>query len=164
MRAVLILLGLAAAGAGLAACGTDDKTGTVGDTFSVDHLRVTVDRVDAHVPVPAHDVTGLSQPRPGARLFGAHVRVCPSDVGAVNPTSFGLDVSGGSATLKYPERNYDHGYDAVRTRCGRGWVVFEVPDGADVRRVTFSFENTGSSSYNRDGQDEVSVHFAWAVP
>jgi len=162
LRALVVLVSLIPLG--LVGCGTDERSGAVGDTFSVDHLSVTVDKVDADPPVPAHDVTGLSQPRPGTRLFGAHVRVCPSDTGAVNPTSFGLDVAGGSATLKYPERNYDHGYDAVRSGCGRGWVVFEVPSGADVRRVTFRFVNTGSSSYNRDGQDEVSVRFAWKVP
>lgn len=164
-RTAALLAGVAALLAVIpSGCGTDEKSGAVGDRLSVDHVSVTLQKVDTTVPVPERDVTGLTRPAPGNTLFGARVRVCTSGVGAVVPTSFGVDLQGGGhGRLKYPERNYPHGYDAVRDGCGSGWLVFDVPQGSTVDRLTFAFVNTGSSNHRMSGQDEVDVRFTWAV-
>jgi len=164
-RTAALLTGLAAALAvTTSGCGTDEKSGKVGDRLAVDHVSVTLQRIDTTVPVPEKDVTGLSRPMPGGTLFGARVKVCADDVGAVVPTSFGLRLEGGGAgRLKYPERNVPHGYDAVRDGCGSGWLVFDVPPGGRPAKLTFSFVNTGSSNHLGGGQDEVDVHFTWEV-
>ena len=166
MSRTAALLSLLAAALAVTAsgCGTDEKSGKVGDTLSVDHVSVTLQRADTSVPVPANDVTGLSRPAPGSTLFGARVKVCTHGEGAVVPTDFGVTLQGGGhGRLKYPERNYPHGYDAVRDGCGSGWLVFDVPQGSAVDKLTFAFVNTGSSNHMGGGQDEVDVRFTWAV-
>jgi hypothetical protein len=156
-----LVVGFALAGSG---CGTDEKSGSVGDTLAVDHVSVQLEKVEASVPIPKHDVTGLSLPGAGNTLFGARVRVCAEDEGAVVAADFGLDLEGGGhGQLKYPAHNFEHGFDSVRTGCDSGWLVFEVPAGTPVKRVTFHFENTGSSSMHQAGQDEVNVRFSWSV-
>jgi hypothetical protein len=160
-RATLPLL--AACGAlalAIAGCGTTEKSGQVGDTLSAKGLRATLDEVDTHVPVPASDVTGLSQPAPGTKLVGARVEVCSDHGGAIGPFDFGLDSSSGDGTLKYPERNYDDSFETVRDDCGDGWVVFQIPESADPERVTFDFEDTGSSQHP---ETEVHAKFSWSV-
>jgi hypothetical protein len=160
-RATLPLL--AACGAlalAIAGCGTTEKSGRVGDTLSAKGLRATLDEVDTHVPVPASDVTGLSQPAPGTKLVGARVEVCSDHGGAIGPFDFGLDSSSGDGTLKYPERNYDDSFETVRDDCGDGWVVFQIPESADPERVTFDFEDTGSSQHP---ETEVHAKFSWSV-
>jgi hypothetical protein len=160
-RATLPLL--AACGAlalAIAGCGTTEKSGQVGDTLSAKGLRATLDEVDTHVPVPASDVTGLSQPAPGTKLVGARVEVCSDHGGAIGPYDFGLDSSSGDGTLKYPERNYDDSFETVRDDCGDGWVVFQIPESADPERVTFDFEDTGSSQHP---ETEVHAKFSWSV-
>lgn len=154
---------LAACGAlslAVAACGTTEKSGRVGDTLSAKGLQATVAEVDTDVPVPASDVTGLSQPAPGTKLVGARVRVCSDHGGAIGPYDFGIDASSGDATLKYPERNYDDSFEIVRDGCGDGWVVFQIQQSARPDRVTFGFEDTGSAQHP---ETEVNAKFSWSV-
>src|SRR3954454_8530598 len=144
MAARAILPGVAVCGVislAVAGCGTTEKSGKVGDTLSAKGLQATVQEVDAHVPVPASDVTGLSQPAPGTKLVGAQVKVCSEHGGAIGAYDFGLEPSSGDATLKYPERNYGDSFETVRDGCGDGWVVFQIPESADAERVTFGFED-----------------------
>lgn len=163
MEARDILPLLAACGAlalAITGCGTTEKSGQVGDTLSAKGLQATLDEVDTHVPVPASDVTGLSQPAPGTKLVGARVKVCSDHGGAIGPFDFGLDSSSGDGTLKYPERNYDDSFETVRDDCGDGWVVFQIPESADPERVTFDFEDTGTSQHP---ETEVHAKFSWSV-
>ena len=100
--------------------------------------------MDTKVPVHKNDVTGLSQPSPGSKLVGARAKVCSDHGGAVDPYDFGLDTSSGDdAKLKYPEQNYDDSFETVRD----GWVVFEIPQSSQADKVTFGFEDTGTSQH-----------------
>jgi hypothetical protein len=157
-----LILGLALALPSVAAgCGTTEHSGAVGDTLSANGLEVTLEQVDTSVPVPKSDVTGLSQPSPGSKLVGTRVRVCSNHGGAIGPYDFGLETaSGDSGTLKYPERNYGKSFDSLRNGCGGGWVVFEIPAAGKPERVTFGFEDTGSTS---QPQTQVSARFSWAL-
>jgi hypothetical protein len=163
MDARAILAAATACGAlSLAAlgCGTTEKSGDVGDTLTAKGLEATVQRVDTDVPVPASDVTGLSQPAPGTRLLGARVKVCSDHAGAIGPYDFGVEPSSGDATLKYPERNYGDSFETVRDGCGDGWVVFQIPQSTRPERVTFGFQDTGSAQHP---ETEVNAKFAWDV-
>jgi hypothetical protein len=152
---------LAAIAIGASGCGTTEKSGQVGDTLSAKGLQATVQQVDTRVPVPESDVTGLSQPAPGAKLVGAQVKVCSDHGGAIGPYDFGLDTSSGDdAKLKYPEHNYDDSFEIVRDGCGDGWVVFEIPQSSKPDKVTFGFEDTGTSQHP---ETQVDARFSWTV-
>ena len=153
---VSLLIAIAAGG-----CGTTEKSGDVGDTLTAKGLEATVEQVDTKVPVPESDVTGLSQPSPGMKLVGARVRVCSNHGGAIGAFDFGLDASSGDTTQKYPERNYDDSFETVRDGCGDGWVVFEIPEASQPERVTFGFQDTGTSTRP---QTEVNAKFSWTIP
>jgi hypothetical protein len=155
----LCVLALLATGA--AGCGKTEHSGDVGDKLSAKGLEVTVERLDTAVPVPARDITGLSQPAPGFALVGARVRVCSNHGGATGPYDFGVETTGGAhGRLKFPETNYPNSFDSLRSGCGGGWVVFEVPRGSAPQRVTFGFDDTGSA---RRPQTQVSARFSWKV-
>jgi hypothetical protein len=163
MEARLLLVSvpaLVAVAVALGSCGTTEKSGDVGDTLTAKGLEATVEQVDTKVPVPASDVTGLSQPAAGMKLVGARVRVCSNHGGAIGAYDFGLDASSGEARLKYPERNYDDSFETVRDGCGDGWVVFEIPEASEPERVTFGFEDTGTSTRP---QTRVNADFSWAI-
>lgn len=162
VRALLICtLAWGAMAVAVAGCGTTEKSGDVGDTLTAKGIEATVETVTTKVPVPASDVTGLSQPSPGFKLVGARVRVCSDHGGAIGAYDFGLDTTSGDARLKYPERNYGDSFETLRDDCGAGWVVFEIPESAQPERVTFGFEDTGSS---QQPQTSVDAKFSWAVP
>jgi hypothetical protein len=153
---IIALLAVAAAG-----CGTTEESGNVGDTLSANGLQATVEEVDTQVPIPESDVTGLSQPTPGSKLVGTRVRVCTNHGGAIGSYDFGVETtSGDNGTLKFPEQNYDDGFDTVRDGCGGGWVVFEIPRSSAPGKVTFGFEDTGSY---RHEQSQVNAKFSWAI-
>ena len=152
-----MLLGLAAS---VAACGTTEKDGAVGDELSAKGLEVTVDRVDRSPPVPKRDITGLSTPARGMRLVGAHVKACSDHGGALGPYDFGIEPSRGDGRLKYPARNYRDPFGSIRDECGDGWVVFEIPADSKPERIRFGFEDTGS---NRQPQTAVDAEFTWKV-
>lgn len=161
-RAPLICI-VAAGAIAIAAggCGTTEKSGEVGDTLSAKGLEATLEEVDADVPVPTNDVTGLSQPAPGFKLVGARVRVCSDHGGSIGAYDFGLDTnSSDDARLKYPERNYADSFETLRDGCGDGWVVFETPQASQPDRVTFGFEDTGMSTRP---QTAVNAKFSWTV-
>ena len=81
--------------------------------------------------------------------------------GAVGPYDFGLDTSSGDdAKLKYPEQNYDDSFETVRDGCGDGWVVFEIPESSQADKVTFGFEDTGTSQHP---ETQVDAKFSWTV-
>jgi hypothetical protein len=160
-RPPLLALGsLIAIAVGLTGCGTTEESGAVGDELSAKGLQATVEQVDAKAPVPESDVTGLSQPSPGSKLVGARVKVCSDHGGAIGPFDFGLDASSGEAKLKYPERNYDDSFETVRDGCGDGWVVFEIPQSSQPEKVTFGFEDTGTS---HQPETQVDARFSWEV-
>lgn len=158
-RALTLIL-CAAITPALAACGKTERSGSVGDELSAKGLKVTVQRVDTSPPVPAQDVTGLSLPAPGYSLVGLRVRVCSDHGGAIGQYDFGLRASQGTARLKFPAMNYDEPFDTVRSGCGTGWIVFEVPRGARPEQATFGFDDTGS---RRHEQNRVSARFSWKV-
>jgi hypothetical protein len=92
--------------------------------------------------------------RPGRRRAQRHG-------GAVGPCDFGLDTSSGDdAKLKYPEQNYDDSFETVRDGCGDGWVVFEIPQSSQAEKVTFGFEDTGTSQHP---ETQVDAKFSWTV-
>lgn len=94
------------------------------------------------------------------RLVGVHARVCSDHGGAIVPAAFGVESSAGDGRLKFPARNYRDDYEAVRDGCGEGWVVFEIPADARPERVTFEFEDTGST---RNEDERVDARFSWKV-
>jgi len=157
---VLIASTLALALAGCSATGRTEKSGDVGEVLEAKGLQANVKRVDTHVPVPANDITGLSTPTPGKKLVGAFVTVCSNHPGAIGSFDFGLESSEGDGTQKFPQMNYAKGFDTVRADCGDGWVVFEIPTGAHPEKVTFDFQDTGTSM---DESNNVDAHFSWAI-
>ena len=160
-RTPLLCIALSALAAlAIAGCGTTEKSGEVGDTLTAKGIEATVEEVDTHVPVPGSDVTGLSQPAPGQRLVGARVHVCSDHGGAIGAWAFGLDSSQADGRLKYPEQNYDDSFETVRDGCSDGWIVFEIAQSADPEKVTFGFEDTGTSQHP---ETEVNAKFSWSV-
>src|SRR5437764_409102 len=85
------------AASGLAACGTTTASGRVGFTLSGVGVRVTLERVDRHPPVPRDDVTGLSVPAPGERLIGTRFRVCSTAGQAIGTFNFEINLAGGGS-------------------------------------------------------------------
>jgi hypothetical protein len=158
-RALLLwlLVALAAAASG---CGSTEESGEVGDVLSAKGLDVSVERVDTAVPVPPDDITGLSRPSPGSELVGVLVRVCSDHGGAIGTSNFGLETSTGDARHRFLQRNYARSLEVVRSDCGGGWVVFEIPVGSRPERVTFGFVDTGSAY---EGQNDVDARFSWSV-
>ena len=152
---------VAALAAAVAGCGTTERSGDVGETLSAKGLEVTVEEVDTTVPVPANDITGLSQPRPGSKLVGALVLVCTDHGGAIGPYDFGVETtSGDHGALKFPQRNYERSFESLRDDCGDGWVVFEIPTDSEPEKVTFAFEDTGTADHP---ETQVDAKFSWAV-
>jgi hypothetical protein len=146
----------------LAGCGATEKSGAVGDTLTAKGLQVTVKRVDRSVPIPTDDVTGTSQPSPGTRLVGVLAKACSNHGGAIGSYDFGLEPDSGDAQQKYVERNYPTAFDVVRSGCGSGWVVFEIPKPSAPARVTFGFTDTGSALPG-GGAQQVDARFSWSV-
>lgn len=142
---------LALASVGLAACGTTERAGAVGDTLEAGHLRVSLDAIDRTVPQPARDLTGLSRAAPGHVLIGAHVTVCNGTDAAIGITAFDVDVDGGGGRAKFPQHSYPDRWDGSRSGCHGGWIVLEVPAGRRVERLRFRFDNTrGRREAGRD--------------
>jgi hypothetical protein len=148
----------------LAGCGTTTRSGHIGETFSGGGLRVTVERVDQHPPVPAGDVTGLSSPAPGDRLLGARVHICSKQGAAIGTYDFALALDGGGAgRVKFPQENYANAFESLRTGCARGWIVFELPRASRVSTITFAFDDTGTSNANGSGRPESHERFSWSL-
>jgi len=55
-----------------------------------------------------------------------------------------------------PERNFDNSFEKVRD----GWVVFEIPQSSQADKVTFGFEDTGTSQHS---ETQVNARFSWTV-
>jgi len=146
----------------VAGCGKTEKSGDVGDELTAKGVKVTVQKVDRSVPVPARDITGLSTPAPGMSLVGVRAKVCSDHGGAIGQYDFGIETSNGAGRLKFPAMNYPDGLDIVRTGCGDGWVVFEVPAGSRPEKVKFGFQDTGSRVPSQNNQ--VDARFTWKVP
>ena len=155
-----LALALAAA-ATLAACGTTEKSGSVGDELTAKGIRVKVIRVDRHVKVPEDDISGLSTPGEGRRLVGARVRVCSDHGQAIGTYNFGMETSAGDARLKFPAQNYDDPFESLRDGCETGWLVFDTPADSTPKKVKFEFEDTGSAQPG-DNSDVKAV-FSWKV-
>jgi hypothetical protein len=147
----------------LAGCNTTTKTGAVGDTLSGSGVSVTLLRVDGQPHIPRPDIGGLSTPASGDRLLGAKVRVCSNQGGAIGTFDFAVDVDGGgSGRVKYPQGNYANGFDAVRTGCAAGWLVFEFPSYSTPTKIRFAYDNTGSNEPG-DQQQESHERFSWSL-
>ena len=165
--ALVSVIGGALALALLAGCGTTTKSGAVGDTLSGGGVDVTLLRIDPHPRVPRDDVSGLSTPLPGNRLFGALVRVCSHVGPAIGTWDFSLALDGGGhAQVKFPSMNYDQAFDDLRIGCARGWIVFEYSGGGHPSDVRFAFDDTGDSGSlgNPSGhRQETHERFSWKV-
>ena len=66
----------------------------------------------------------------------------------------------GSLIVIRPERNFDNSFEKVRDGCGDGWVVFEIPQSSQADKVTFGFEDTGTSQHP---ETQVNAKFSWTV-
>jgi hypothetical protein len=157
------ILALVLSGAlGLAACGTTEKSGAVGETLTAKGLEVTVKQVDTEVPVPKSDITGLSTPSAGMSLVGVEAEVCSDDHGgAIGSYSFSLEgTDGAEGELKFPSQNYPTPFDTVRDGCGTGWIVFELPETSEPSEVRFGFEDTGNAM---DESENVDAKFTWSA-
>jgi hypothetical protein len=152
---------VAAALAGCAGIGVTERSGSVGDELTAKGLKVTVKRLDPHVPVPESDLSGLSSPRPGHELVGARVRVCSDHGGAIGTYDFGVETTAGEGRVKFPALNYHDRFESLRDGCDSGWLVLEVPRDSRVAKITFRFEDTGSAQPG-DNSD-VDARFSWKV-
>ena len=65
-------------------------------------------------------------------------------------------VAVGSLIVIRPERNFDNSFEKVRD----GWVVFEIPQSSQADKVTFGFEDTGTSQHP---ETQVDAKFSWTV-
>ena len=65
-------------------------------------------------------------------------------------------VAVGSLIVIRPERNFDNSFEKVRD----GWVVFEIPQSSQADKVTFGFEDTGTSQHPGT---QVNAKFSWTV-
>jgi hypothetical protein len=65
-------------------------------------------------------------------------------------------VAVGSLIVIRPERNFDNSFEKVRD----GWVVFEIPQSSQADKVTFGFEDTGTSQHS---ETQVNAKFSWTV-
>lgn len=138
-----------------------EKAGTLGEKLTANGLEVTVDKVDDNFPVPDSDVTGLSSPTGGQKLVGVHARVCSNHGGAIGSFDFGLETTDAEAGKpKFPQQSYDDDFDVVRSRCGAGWIVFEIPESSKPGRVTFGFQDTGAQYH---AENRVDARFSWSV-
>jgi hypothetical protein len=147
----------------LAGCGTNTKSGAVGDKLSGGGVSVTLHRVDLHPPIPKHDMTGLSSPAPGDRLVGALVTVCSKHGAALGPYDFAIGLSGSNAgQVKFPSMNYSHGFDSVRTGCSTGWITFEFPSSSSPEEIRFAYDDTGSNA-PEDQHPESHERFSWKL-
>jgi hypothetical protein len=61
----------------------------------------------------------------------------------------------GSLIVIRPERNYDDSFETVRDA-----VVFEIPQSSQADKVTFGFEDTGTSQHPGT---QVNAKFSWTV-
>ena len=161
MRLAPPLAACAAALAGCAGIGVTERSGSLGDELTARGVKVTVKKLDRHVPVPQDDLSGLSSPRSGQRLIGARVRVCSDHGGAIGTYDFGVETSAGTGRVKFPALNYDDRFESLRNGCDSGWLVLEVPLESRLEKVTFKFEDTGSAQPGSN--DQVDARFAWNV-
>ena len=65
-----------------------------------------------------------------------------------------------AATIASESKNYDDSFETVRDGCGDGWVVFEIPQSSQADKVTFGFEDTGTSQHP---ETQVDAKFSWTV-
>jgi hypothetical protein len=148
----------------VAACGTATLSAGVGTTLRTGGLRVTVDRYQAHPPIPAGDVTGLSRPAPGNRLVAAHVHMCSTIGPAIGGWDFSVSFRGGGrGTENYAETNYPQRLDSINTGCSAGWIVFQVPERSRPSSINFAFDDSGDAASAYPTRGETHARFSWAI-
>jgi hypothetical protein len=163
MKRTILILAAAVVVAVLAGCGTTTRSGQVGETFAGGGLRVTIERVDLHPPIPTDDITGLSRPRPGDRLIAARVRVCNKYGFAVGTYDFRMSlIGGGDGLVNYAQTNYADGFHDVENGCAGGWIVFELPLARKPSKIHFAYDDSGSPKAEGNRQ-ESHERFSWAV-
>jgi hypothetical protein len=139
----------------LAACGTKERNGEVGDTLEAGSVKATVTEFSSEVPG--------SKPDAGRRYFGARLEVCKDSEQSINAFAFGLSLDGdGEADHVYPQRAYDESFDSLRDGCEEGWLVFNAPADSKPSAVKFKYEDTGQGGPG--GDDGEKLEFEWAVP
>jgi hypothetical protein len=149
----------------LAGCGTNERSGAVGDALKGDHVQAKLLRFVARVPERrlSHDVTGLNAPARGKRFAAADVAVCNDTGAAAIAWRFELRLADGSSVHPNgPTSIYDDALETVREGCDRGWVVWQIP--ADVRAESVYYEfdwsrRRGSSSAIEEEHDR----FHWSL-
>ncbi len=160
-RLALPVFAAIALASGCGGINTTTKDGQVGDTLNSGGLRVTVLKIDRHVPRPANDVTGLSTPRSGMKFVGVKARVCTDRDQAIRAYDFQLDPADGDAVRpRLPQRSYDDDFDIARSGCETGWIVFEIPSGDRAEAVKFTHDDTGSA---RPADTERHARFDWKL-
>jgi hypothetical protein len=146
----------------LVGCGTATQSGPIGATLTGRGVEVTLQRVDRRPPIPANDITGLSNAASGDRLLGTRVNVCSTVGPAIGPTQFSVAIGdGGEVRPKYAATNYSNRFTDVRTGCASGWIVFEVAARSAVKELRFAFDNTSNGQPN--SPPDASVRFSWPL-
>jgi hypothetical protein len=163
MRAGLLLIVALA----LAACGTTERHGKVGDALKGDHMQAKLLAFVATVPERrlGHDVTGLNAPARGMRFAAADVAVCNDTGAAAIPWRFELRLGDGSSVHpQQPVSVYDNELETVRDGCDDGWVVWQVPAAAKAESVYYEFDHSEQIGQPGSGSvREEHDRFHWSL-
>lgn len=145
----------------LAACGSTERSGAIGDTLEGRQVQVKLLRFKRRVK-ERRDVTGLGAAGRGMRLVAADVGLCNRSGQAVVAYHFTLEHTGGTAHPRYPQSALSHGFESVRDGCEHGWIVFAIPGDAEAQRLRYRFDDTGTA---RPGdRREEHDRFDWSLP
>jgi hypothetical protein len=162
MRAGLVLI----AALVLAGCGTTERHGGLGDALKGDHMQAKVLRFVPTVPERklGHDVTGLNAPGAGMRFAAADLALCNDTGAAALPWRFELRLDDGSSVHPHqPTSVYADALEPVRDGCDQGWVVWEVPSGAQAKSLYFEFDYSHQTANGSSYRDDEHDRFHWAL-
>jgi hypothetical protein len=125
----------------LAACGTAERTGAVGDTLEAGSITATLER---------------------ARADAVRVHLCNRDGQAVIAYHFALKLDDGSEIRPtYVPGQFRDGFEPVRNGCERGWIGFAVPRGAKAETLEYRYDDTGQGGPARDYGEHA--RFDWTL-
>ena len=89
------------------------------------------------------------------------VKACTDQDQAIKAYDFELARTGGDALHpRLPTRAYSDPFEVVRSGCGEGWMVFELPGSDRAETVGFTYDDTGA---NRSGRSQKHLRFKWKV-
>jgi hypothetical protein len=162
----LVVLLLIAAGCNLSGTKEYKGTGPVGTTFSgPGGLKATLVKYLPDVKPPAHDVTGLSTPKPGTHLAGFRVKLCIDTTGlpTISERNFSVPLEGGGeAEVKFPQTVLSPDLDLLgEPGCEEGHVVFQVPAGTKPTDLRFAMDIRKGDVQGYT--DKTNVRFDWTL-